>query len=146
MVASSGVPFNISTGVDSNGDSIFNDRPTYAEFQSALAASTIPGNISFSLQSGKRRLGNSYQLRLSPVRFSLNLRLSKTIGFGKKTQNANANAGGPQGVAPLGGVPGGPGGPGGRGGGPGGPGGMFGGERSNQRYSLTFGVSAKHFQ
>jgi len=57
---------------------------------------------------------------LSPVRFSLNLRLSKTIGFGKKTQNANANAGGPQGGGTFGRGPGGPGGPGGRGGGPGG--------------------------
>jgi hypothetical protein len=144
MVASSGVPFNISTGVDSNGDSIFNDRPTYAEFQSALAASTIPGNISFHCNPGSAALEIPINCGLSPGRFSLNLRLSKTIGFGKKTQNANANAGGPQGGGTFGRGPGGPGGPGGRGGGPGGPGGMFGGERSNQRYSLTFGVSARN--
>jgi hypothetical protein len=31
ITASSGRPFNITTGVDSNRDSIFNDRPTYAQ-------------------------------------------------------------------------------------------------------------------
>ena len=31
MVASSGIPFNITLGQDYNGDSIFNDRPTFAK-------------------------------------------------------------------------------------------------------------------
>ena len=30
LVASSSVPFNITLGQDYNGDSIFNDRPTFA--------------------------------------------------------------------------------------------------------------------
>src|SRR5208337_309119 len=30
MMANSGSPFNITTGQDNNGDSIFNDRPAYA--------------------------------------------------------------------------------------------------------------------
>jgi hypothetical protein len=75
-----------------------------------------------------------------PGRFTLNLRVSKTFGFGAKKE-----------VAPNGG----PGGPGGgtfgRGPGGGGPhgggdrgGGMFGGGPSNYRYNLTFSVNARN--
>src|SRR3989475_3487182 len=34
LVASSGIPFNITTGKDLNGDSVFNDRPGFATSQS----------------------------------------------------------------------------------------------------------------
>ncbi len=125
LVASSGVPFNITSSVDSNNDSVFTDRPTYAQFQTALAGATIPGNISFSL---------------GPPRFALNLRLSKTFGFGKKAQ-ATAS-GGQMGGGTFGRGPGGPGG-GGRGN-RGGAGMFGGGDSSGQRYSLTLGISARN--
>ncbi len=77
-----------------------------------------------------------------PGRFTLNLRLSKTFGFGQKKE-ATA-AGGPGSAM----VVRGPGGGGPRGGGEHGGGerggGMFGGNPSNQRYSLTFSVNARN--
>jgi len=150
MVFNSGAPFNITTGTDLNGDSIFNDRPAFATDLSrpsvvqtsfgAFDTSPIPGQTIVPANFGG-----------SPSQFTLNLRLSKTIGLGPKLEAANPNPqqqgqGGERG--PAGGRPGGEGrGPGG--GGPvmgGGPrGGPFGGpERSNQRYSLTFSANARN--
>jgi hypothetical protein len=95
----------------------------------------------------------------TPAQFTLNMRLSKTFGIGPKLEAVAGNQqggqrggdggrGGPGGGGPRGGGPGGPGGmggPGGPRGGPGGPmGGIFGGERSNQRYSLTFSANARN--
>src|SRR5215813_6501107 len=45
VVASSGVPFNVTSGTDSNNDSVFTDRPTYAELQAALANAQTLGTI-----------------------------------------------------------------------------------------------------
>ena len=78
-----------------------------------------------------------------PGRFTLNLRLSKSFGFGKKTEATNAGpSGGPGAGGTFGRGPGGP--PGQRGGfggrGPGGPDGNL----SNHRYSLTFSVAARN--
>ena len=71
----------------------------------------------------------------------MNLRFSKTFGFGKKIERPGGGAGSPGG---------GGGGRGGRGGGPGGPfggggfGGLFGGGGSNRPYNLTFSVSGRN--
>jgi len=147
LFAQSGVPFNITTGQDVNGDSIFNDRPAFATPQS------IPQNVvtnkfgSFDLvpQPGESLVPiNSLT---SAGRFSLNLRLSKTFGFGQKKEPVNTGAGGPGAGGTFGR---GPGGPGGRGGGHGGGG--FGGRggggmdsgANNNRYNLTFSVSARN--
>jgi hypothetical protein len=142
MVASSGVPFNVTTGADANGDSIFNDRPTYARFQSALAGAAIPGDISFHCQPASGATEIPVNCGLSPARFSLNLRLSKTFGFGQKAKSAANAGGGPMSGGTFGRGPGGPGPGGGRGNR--GGGGMFGSESSGQRYSLTFGISARN--
>ena len=141
LVASSGVPFNVTTGIDSNHDSVFTDRPTFAEFQSALAGATIPGNVSFHCEPATGATEIPINCGLSPARFSLNLRLSKTFGFGKKAKSAATAGGGPMTGGTFGRGPGGPGGGRGNRGG-----GMFGGDSasSGQRYSLTFGVSARN--
>jgi hypothetical protein len=141
LVASSGVPFNITTGVDSNNDSVFTDRPTYSEFQAALANATIPGNISFNCQPAPGAPEIPINCGQGPPRFSLNVRLSKTFGFGKKAGNAASNGGGQMSGGTFGRGPGaGGGGRGNRGGG-----GMFGGgDGSGQRYSLTLGLSARN--
>lgn len=152
LVANSGTPYNIITGADLNGDSIFNDRPAFATdlsrpsvVQTSLGAFDtvpIPGQTLVPINFGT-----------SPAQFTLNMRLSKTIGIGPKIESPNqgqqqrgqdgrGGRGGPGGIP--GGMGGGPprGGEGGRGG-PGGP--MMGGaERSNQRYSLTFSANARN--
>jgi len=143
LVASSGVPFNVTSGTDSNNDSVFTDRPTYAQFQAALANAealgTIRSGVSFACRPSDGPTGIPIYCGQSPARFALNLRLSKTFGFGKKVQS-NAAAGGSQVGGTFGRGPGGPGGGrGGRGGG------MFGGgDSSGQRYSLTLAVSARN--
>jgi hypothetical protein len=143
LIAQSGVPFNITTGKDLNGDSVFNDRPAFATVQSNPQNVVTNKYGSFDLVP---QLGET----IVPIdsltgagRFSLNLRLSKTFGFGKKAEPANTGAGGPGAGGTFGRGPGGPGDRGPRGGGGFGGRGMDGGG-SNNRYSLTFSVSARN--
>ena len=166
MVYNSGAPFNIITGEDLNGDSIFNDRPAFATSSSGPSASscaaatpaapvcTASGFAPFNMfpSAGDPRIPSNFGT--GPAQFTLNMRLSKTFGIGPKLEASNPNPqqqGGQRGQqGGGGGRPGGGPGPGGPGGGgfggqrgPGGPGG-FGPERSSQRYSLTFSANARN--
>jgi hypothetical protein len=135
MVASSGIPFNITLGQDYNGDSIFNDRPTFATpgqtGQNIVA--TKWGVFNTTPQAGQTVIPPYYGT--GPGRFSLNLRVSKTFGFGPETKSGGGMMGGPGG---------------GRGRGPGGGfGGAMGGPMSlgsvtNRRYNLTFSINARN--
>jgi hypothetical protein len=153
MVANSGAPFNIITGQDLNGDSIFNDRPAFA------SSSTLPGNLratefgNFDVAPSPGQARIPMNFGDGPGQFTLNLRLSKTIGLGPKLEAEPTPQQGQQGGGgqrPQGGREGGGGGRGPGPGGvrPGGPGGggpfMMGGDRSRQRYSLTFSASARN--
>jgi hypothetical protein len=151
VVVASGAPFNITIGQDIYGQGVFTERPAFA------TSSTLPANLvvtkygSFDLAptAGEPLVPVNYAE--GPGQFVFNLRVSKTIGFGKKAE-------GPSG-APSGGGPGGGGGGGGRGGQGGPPGGGLGGRglaggggggnpfsmgSSNKKYSLTFAVSARN--
>ncbi|MGO8791902.1 MAG: carboxypeptidase regulatory-like domain-containing protein [Terriglobia bacterium] len=147
MIANSGSPFNITTGQDNNGDSIFNDRPTYA----AAGASgtdivkTRWGTFDTDPQAGGTVI--PINLGTGPGQFSMNLRLTKTIGLGRKTETRTLS--GPMGPPPGGGRGGPPGGGGGLGGGLG-PGGLSSGggrggppgQNVSYRYNLTVGIGA----
>ncbi|MGE5322524.1 MAG: TonB-dependent receptor [Actinomycetota bacterium] len=131
MLFNTGGPFDITTGTDLNGDSIFNDRPAFATSSTAQdnLRMTDFGNFDIAPGPNDPRIPNNFGD--APGQFTLNLRLSKTIGLGPKLEQGGD-------VQPMGGGP--HGGPGGHGHGRGGPmraGGPF-GERSSQRYSLTF--------
>ncbi len=136
LVASSGSPFNITTGTDPYQGNLYNVRPTYGSCPPGIAtsygcfiippAAAVPGYTPIPINLGT---GTS--------RFALNLRLSKTFGFGPSLENANTGLGGPSGGT-FGRGPGG----GGRGGGP--PGRGFDAGATNKRYSLTFAVSARN--
>lgn len=140
MMASSGTPYNVTTGQDLNGDSIFNDRPSFA------ITNSIPANVvtnrfgSFNTlpQPGDTLVPINYLT--GPGRFSLNVRFSKSFGFGQKTEATNT-LGGPGGGGGTFGR--GPGGPGGHGGGGHGGGGRDAGA-TNHRYNLTFSVAARN--
>lgn len=81
LVASSAVPFNITLGQDYNGDSIFNDRPTFAtDLSSPSVVVTRYGAFDTQPKPGQTVIPPYYAW--GPPRFSLNLRLSKTFGFG----------------------------------------------------------------
>lgn len=146
LIASSGTPFNITTTNDLNNDSIFNDRPGLVSSASCptVVAPTAPstvyctplGTFDASPKAGERITPINYVQ--GPSHVAVNLRLTKTFGFGRKT-GSGPNQGGP---------PSGGGGHGGHGGGPrgplfgGGPGGIATG--TDHRYNLTFGVSARN--
>jgi hypothetical protein len=151
MVASSGSPFNITVPNDLNGDSIFNDRPGLVS-SATCASTTITGNIyctplgTFDAlpTAGAKLVPINYAT--GPSHFTLNLRFTKTFGFGPKLKSLTPGQGGPMVVGGGGG-----GGGGGRGGGgPRGP--LFGtggggtgmSSNSDRRYNLTLGVSARN--
>src|SRR6202451_257226 len=157
IIVSSGVPYNVTVGQDLNGDSIFNDRPALvsnarcsnmAPYTSGVACTPL-GTFNLSPASGYTPI--PINIGTGPTLFTMNLRLSKTFGFGREV---GAGAGGPRsgqggggggGGGRGGGSPG--GGLGGRGlaGGGGGGGGPFSmGATTNRRYNLTFSVSARN--
>jgi hypothetical protein len=143
MVANSGGPFNIVTGQDLNGDSIFNDRPSFAAPGSGIE--TEWGT--FNPLPGPNDPRIPLNLGSSPAQFTLNMRLSKTFGLGPKIEAASNNP--QQQGGPRGGMPGAAGrGPENHGGGFGGPRGgggpMGGAERTSQRYNLTFSAHARN--
>jgi hypothetical protein len=138
MIASSGAPFNLTTGQDVFGDAQFNTRPTMGTCSATGVKQTVYG--CFNLVSVPGAPVIPINDATGPGRFTLNLRVSKTFGFGAKKEVAAS--GGPGG--PGGGTFGrGPGGGGPHGGGDRG-GGMFGGGPSNYRYNLTFSVNARN--
>jgi hypothetical protein len=144
MVANAGAPFNITTGTDLNGDSIFNDRPAFAGGATGpTIVNTEFGSFNTSPAPGQTTIPANFGG--GPAQFTMNLRLSKTIGIGPKLEASNPNPQQGQGDHGHGEGRGGPGGGPVRMGGPRGGGGPFGGpERSNQRYSLTFSANARN--
>jgi hypothetical protein len=141
LIASSGIPFNITTGQDIFGDAQFNARPAFATCGSGAPPNVVQtafGCFDKLPQSGQPLIPTNFAT--GPGRFTLNLRLSKAFGFGPKKETSAS--GGPGGGGTFGRGPGGGGSRGGAGGDRGG--GMFGGAPSNYRYNLTFSVSARN--
>jgi len=124
FMANSATPFNITTGLDNNGDGVINDRPELAPAGSSCSASNIRctpyGNFNISPGTSYTPIpinfGNGHD------RWDADIRFSRTWGWGEKRNVAAATGGG----GGLGGPGGGGGGRGG-GGGAGGPGGGGGG-------------------
>ncbi|MDQ6785785.1 MAG: carboxypeptidase regulatory-like domain-containing protein [Acidobacteriota bacterium] len=154
IIARSGVPFNIVTGVDTNRDSQFTERPTFAQLNSACVQRGLTNSfcdisgISNTAAVIPRNYGRG------PSFFSVNLNFTKTVGFGKSraqvarrtdrqapssagegANRPNNNDGGGRGGRPNAGL----GGEGRREGGGGFGGGAFGGA-SDKPYNLTFGL------
>jgi len=153
IIASSGQPYNVTVGQDLNGDSIFNDRPAPV---SAARCNNIPPYTSgiactslgtFNLAPAPGYVPIPINIGTGPALFTMNLRLSKTFGFGREVGAGQGPRSGQGGGGGGGGGRGGPGGGlGGRGlsggGGPGGPFSMA--AATNRRYNLTFSVSARN--
>ena len=145
MIVSSGAPYNVTIGNDLNGDSVTNDRPSFAtDLTRGSVVVTRFGTFDTAPNigiNGQTIVPINYLT--GPTQFTLNLRLSKTFGFGRET-GANNGAGGPPPGGPGGGRERGPGG-GGFGRGPGaGMGAIFGPGSTNRRYNLTFSVNARN--
>jgi hypothetical protein len=153
LVTNSGAPFNITIGQDLNGDNQFNDRPAYATAASTDTMQTAYGTFDLDPTWNQGRI--PYNVGTGPSQFSMNMRVSKSIGIGPKITGA---AGATSGGGP-GGPGGGPGGGGPRGGGPGGggpggglgPGGLSGSggpprldQAATRKYSLNFTAMARN--
>ena len=135
IIINSGQPYNLTTGQDNNGDSIFNDRPSFVSANENAVCTTRADFATSVTAFGEAPVNYC----TGPSNTTFNLRMSKTIGFGPETK------GGPAGGA-LGGHHGhggglGPGGLSGNGGnvffrGPGGA--------VNHLYNLTFSISVRN--
>ncbi len=145
LVAQSGRPYNIVTNNDLTGDNFYNNRPALAADSSLCTvdsdnpryAQTSFGCLDTTPDAGYTPIGMN--LGNGPAAVALNLRLSRSIGIGPRTQGAGQN--GMQGPGGGRGGRGGGLGPGGLNGGGGPPRGMFGGS-TDRKYSLTFSAQA----
>ena len=135
MIASSGSPFNLTTGQDLYGINVFSARPTVGTCGGPGVEPTAYGCFNLVTQPGQTMIPINEET--GPGRFTLNTRVSKTFGFGEKKETAGG--GGPGEGGTFGRGPGGP-----HGGGGDHRGGMFGGGPSNYRYNLTFSVNARN--
>jgi carboxypeptidase family protein len=149
LVAQTGAPFNITTGgyyfYGGVPDGIFNARPVFASGPGPNIIDTPYGYLNSCPQGCPNAAMIPRNLGNGPGQVSLNLRLSRTWGFG--TTKFAGSSGGARASAGGGPGPGGGGGPrgGGFGGfGGGGRGGPFGGGTTEHRYNLTLSVSARN--
>jgi hypothetical protein len=135
LVASSGPPFNITTGTDPYQGNLYNVRPEFGTCPPGQAtqygcfvtppAADFPSYTPIPINYSE-----------GPSRFALNFRISKTFGFGPVVESAG-NSGGGMGGGTFGRGPGGPGrgGPMGRG--------MDTGA-TNHRFGLTFSANVRN--
>lgn len=140
IIARSGSPFNITTGRDNNGDTVFTDRPALAmDLSKPGVVITRFGAFDPNPGPGAVMIPRNYGE--GPGWFTVNLRLSRTFGFGGSAANRPAGMGG-EGGRHFGGH-----------GGPGGPGGMrmgggmhalFAEGSSEHRYNVTVSLSARN--
>lgn len=132
IIFRSGAPFNITTGVDSNGDTLFTERPAFAnDLNEPGIIITDLGAFDPTPDEGDIIVPRNYGT--GPEFFNVNLRLSKSFGFGKRgSENSSDQSGNRRG----------------RRGGMNNPfGGGRGGRRSNNedsRFNLEFTVSIRN--
>lgn len=155
VIASSGQPYNFTSGVDSNFDTFFAERPTYAQLSARCAqlrlnpvVRTVPAACDVAAGAADPNVTIPRNFGEGPSNFNLNMNFSRTFSFGSRgTRAGGGDAGGGPGGGPGGGGGGGRGpgggfgGPGGGGGGRGpggGGGGPFGG--GDGRYNMTVSV------
>lgn len=102
IVASSGRPFNITTGIDNNRDSIVNDRPAFAtDLTRPSVRQTKYGNFDLDPIAGQEIIPRNFGE--GPPSFNFNLNVSRTFGFGKSKAAVAQQAAGGQGGGNRGG-------------------------------------------
>ena len=148
VIANSGAPFNITTGQDNNGDSFFNDRPSYATNPICVGAQSTGCDAATNVKStqyGALNVAPTAGERLVPINYgkgsanvTVNMRVSKTFGFGGEAAGSNS----PSQSQGAGG--GGRGGPGGGFGGPRGLANVFGPASTSRRYNLTLTMTGRN--
>jgi hypothetical protein len=99
VVASTGAPFNITSGIDSNGDSLFTDRPAFATDLNKASVKITPFGA-FDLLPGPGDKVIPRNFGQGPGYFVVNMGLSKTFGLGHEAKAPQANAQGTPGGRP----------------------------------------------
>jgi hypothetical protein len=135
LIATSGRPFNITTGRDSNGDTLFTERPALAtDFGKPGVVVTRFGVFDPNPGSGQAIIPRNFAS--GPSFYTVNLRISRAFGFGPEI--AATGRGG------RGGGGGGGRGRGGRGGFGGGGRGGGGEAEAGRRYNLNLSVNIQN--
>ena len=80
IVAGSGTPFNITSGRDLNGDSIFNDRPTFGQLRSACEQNGLTKSFCRNSNGSNEIIPRNFGR--GPSSLTANLRISRSFGFG----------------------------------------------------------------
>ncbi len=149
LIFASAAPFNIVSNQDLNGDTVNNDRPSFATPADVAASNAAARPFVFATAYGllnaqptpgeapiPRNFGNGFGS------LTINMRVSRSWGFGESTArpgNQGGGTGGPRGGGLGGGRPG-----GGGGGGGGRGGGFLGGATTNRRYNLIASVEIRN--
>jgi hypothetical protein len=126
---SSGAPFDITSGSDEYGTSLFNSRPAIATDPTKPGLiQTKYGLLDPNPAAGERIIGRNYGR--GPGQFTVNLRVAKTFGFGPEKTSASgmtpANAGGGMGHDH------------------GGMGGIFSAPTTGRKYNLTISMQGRN--
>jgi hypothetical protein len=98
LSANSGTPYNITAGSDLTGNNQFNARPTFAlscSQPNAIATTygCLDPNPLASPTGGSEKI-IPHNLGTGPANVSLNLRISKVIGFGPRVASGGSSSGG----------------------------------------------------
>lgn len=91
VIAGSGTPFDITAGQDRNGDSIFNDRPTFAELSDACLANGITASWCDTAGNDPNAI-IPRNFGRGPSFFTINLGIDKNFGFGGSGDTAQSQS------------------------------------------------------
>ena len=146
IIAHSGTPFNIYTGRDLNGDLIINDRPAFATASQLGQPGIVSTPLGHLQYQPRARTTRSFRATTAwvPAYFSVNLRVSRTFGFGPSREQQAGSSGWRIRRSRRRWSAGRGGGPGGMRMGGGGRGGMFGDSATSKRYNLVVSINARN--
>jgi hypothetical protein len=131
VIYSSGRPFNIITGRDTNGDGLFTERPAFATAQTdpANLRHTPLGDFDLAPAPGQELIPRNYGM--GPGFFSVNMGISRSYSFGNVPAHAAAAA--PPAAAAGGAQPA-----------PAGANRPAGGPTPEKRYTVTFSINIQN--
>jgi hypothetical protein len=132
LIVQSGIPFDITSGYDYYGTTLFNARPSFAADPNAPGVVSTPyGLLDPDPTHGGALVPRNYGR--GPGQVSFNIRLSKTIGFGAEHgAKASSGGGGGAGINPVAAATG------------RGIASILGSSGTSHRYNLTLGISARN--
>jgi len=130
VMLQSGAPFDITTGQDLFGTTLFNSRPSLVSTPGPGVVSTSYGLLNPNPRPGEPVLPRNYGR--GPGQITVNLRIGKTIGLGPRKEGAKPAAGAAPGIDAANMAA------------PGGLRGLFGPSVSDRRYSLTIQMSGRN--